>query len=172
MFHQAWEAFMWNRMIEQMSRMNIVHSFFSLMVLVTLPLTLYLTYIDAWLALIMTLVYVGLFCILFNAINTMLSRIRVVARHLSEGDLTERLPTQDGTSHAMFRTINRIGEDISRTINALGKSTHHLVNVANTVQQDSQQSKLGAIGQKARRRQSASHHSRSRHDYRTSFRTL
>lgn len=138
---------MWNRMIEQMSRMNIVHSF-SLMVLVTLPLTLYLTYIDAWLALIMTLVYVGLFCILFNAINTMLSRIRVVARHLSEGDLTERLPTQDGTSHAMFRTINRIGEDISRTINALGKSTHHLVNVANTVQQDSQQSKLGAIGQK------------------------
>lgn len=138
---------MWDRVIEHMARMNIAHSML-LIVLATSPLTLHLFYVGAWSALAMTVIYLGLFCVLFNSMNSMLSRIRVIARHLSEGDLTERLPTQSDSRHTLYRTINRIGEDISRTINALGKSTNHLVDVANTVQQDSQQSKLGAIGQK------------------------
>jgi len=47
-----------------------------------------------------------------------------------------------------LRSFNRIGEDISRTVHALRKSTARLVEVASTVQKDSGISKTGALGQK------------------------
>lgn len=118
------------------------------LIIITLPLSLYLVVIDAWIALAIFIAYLIAFTVLIGSMTAMLQKIKIAATHLSEGELTERIHTEDAATQPIYRIMNRIGEDISRTINALGKSTSRLLDVADTVQQDSEQSKQGAIGQK------------------------
>lgn len=86
--------------------------------------------------------------ILIHSMNGLLSKFSSAAKYLSEGDLTVRISGQAPVNDPLLKTFNRIGEDISRTVHALRKSTARLVEVADTVQEDSALSKKGAIGQK------------------------
>lgn len=138
---------MFHRLIDKITHLSTAQSVLFCMC-AALPLFGYLVLLQAWLALAITAIYTAIFAIILGSINTIFAQVRKVAIHLSEGDLTERIPHEENVTPPIYHTINRIGSDISRTVNALGQSTSHLLEVADTVQKDSQQSKQGAIGQK------------------------
>ena len=112
------------------------------------PFVAYLFFQQAWLFAIGLIAYHLIALKLISTMHSMLNQVKGAALQLSEGNITERLPTNDPTRSPLFRIINRIGEDTSRTVNALGKSTARLLDVADTVQKDSAQSKAGALTQK------------------------
>ncbi|ASA56781.1 bacteriohemerythrin [Vibrio gazogenes] len=70
------------------------------------------------------------------------------AIELSEGDLRVRIKTEREGAHPLYRSFNRIGEDVSRTVGALGATSAALLNVAESVKKDSQLSKTGALQQR------------------------
>ncbi|MDW6003597.1 bacteriohemerythrin [Vibrio mangrovi] len=70
------------------------------------------------------------------------------AIELSEGDLRTRIRTDREGSHPLYRSFNRIGEDVSRTVGALGSTSAALLNVAESVKRDSEVSKTGALQQR------------------------
>lgn len=117
-------------------------------VVVLLPIAGYLFQQQQWLLLLLLMLYaVGITWLL-----TLFRRIILNARHtaleLAQGDLRNRITQTSELGGTLFRAINRIGEDVSRTVYFLGKTSAHMLNVANTVQQDSEVSKRGAIKQK------------------------
>lgn len=118
------------------------------MTLLILPVAAYLIMLQAWGWLLLIALYHIIVLSIIHTMGGMLVKIGKAARNLSEGDLTVRLSGEGELSTPLLRTVNRIGEDISRTVHALRKSTARLVSVADTVQQDSGISKSGAIGQK------------------------
>lgn len=138
---------MYHRLIDKLTHLSALQIVVFCLVL-ALPVTLYLTATSAWLALLLVLIYCLCLAIILSSITQILLQVKDAATHLSEGDLTQRIAHQPGVTPPIYHTINRIGSDISRTIHALGKSTKHLLDVADTVQKDSQESKSGAIGQK------------------------
>ncbi|MCG9596131.1 bacteriohemerythrin [Vibrio sp. Isolate25] len=138
---------MFNSVTEKFSQYNPIQ-WVVLFSLLALPAAIYLFHAQAWLGLLLLILYHSVMLAMFYALSQMLNQVRSAARQLSEGDLTIRIPVDDPDSHSLYRTVNRIGEDISRTVHALGKSTDRLLDVANTVQEDSEISQAGAIGQK------------------------
>lgn len=118
------------------------------MTLLILPVTGYLFFLQQWGWLLLVVFYHVIVLNIVRSMGGMLQHISQAARHLSEGDLTVRVACDDDLTAPLLRTFNRIGEDISRTVHALRKSTARLVSVADTVQKDSGISKTGAIGQK------------------------
>ena len=105
---------------------------------------------SAWTGLAFLVLYHCLVMVLFSAFNQILAQVRGAAKQLSEGDLTTRIPLENNKRLSLFQAVNRIGEDISRTIQALRKSTAKLLEVAEAVQKDSELSQNGAIEQKQR----------------------
>ncbi|CAM3758156.1 bacteriohemerythrin [Vibrio aquimaris] len=103
---------------------------------------------NSWTGLAFLVLYHCLVMVLFSAFNQILAQVRGAAKQLSEGDLTTRIPLESNKRLSLFQTVNRIGEDISRTIQALRKSTAKLLEVAEAVQKDSELSQNGAIEQK------------------------
>lgn len=119
-----------------------------LLTLFILPIAIELFIGQSWLWLILLLIYHLIVVYAITSMTSLLDQLKQIATHLSEGDLTIRIDSNDTPSTPLLRTFNRIGEDISRTVHALRKSTARLVEVAETVQEDSGISKTGAIGQK------------------------
>ncbi|WP_047043224.1 bacteriohemerythrin [Vibrio mexicanus] len=112
------------------------------------PLIVSLVYEQSWISVALYLIYQLIVISLLVAINDMLRRLRDASVHLSEGDLTVRINSDSSVGKPLYKTFNRIGEDVSRTVSALGKSTARLLEVANQVQTDSELSREGALGQK------------------------
>jgi len=119
-----------------------------LLSLLVLPIAYLLLSQQQWMWLALLALYHAVVVMLVFSINGLLDQLRRAAVHLSEGDLTVRVSAQNQINGPLLRTFNRIGEDISRTVHALRKSTARLLEVADTVQEDSALSKNGAIGQK------------------------
>ncbi|KFI11642.1 bacteriohemerythrin [Vibrio coralliilyticus] len=138
---------MFDSLAEKFSQFNPIQWIIVFSILVS-PAALYLMFAQAWIGLLALVLYHCLMLAMFYALSQMLNQVRNAARQLSEGDLTVRIPLQDPEARSLSRTVNRIGEDISRTVHALGKSTARLLDVADTVQKDSEISQAGAIGQK------------------------
>lgn len=138
---------MFDSLAEKFSQFNPIQWIIVFSILVS-PAALYLMFAQAWIGLLALVLYHCLMLAMFYALSQMLNQVRNAARQLSEGDLTVRIPLQDPEARSLSRTVNRIGEDISRTVHALGKSTTRLLDVADTVQKDSEISQAGAIGQK------------------------
>ncbi|CAH0539303.1 Bacteriohemerythrin [Vibrio marisflavi CECT 7928] len=134
-------------LIERFSNLSNMQSLLILGVF-ALPIASYLIVSQAWLWLAIFLVYQVVILSLFSALNSVFKHIRRASLELSEGDLTVRIKESHSVGEPLYKLFNRIGEDISRTVSALRRSTARLVEVANTVQEDSVQSKEGAIGQK------------------------
>lgn len=114
-----------------------------------LPIAYLLLQQGQWPWLLLLLVYFLLILSVQVSMRNMLNTLRNAAIQLSEGDLRVRLETQTAIGGPLFKAFNQIGEDLSRTLFSLNKSTLKLVNVADTVQTDSETSKGGAIRQKA-----------------------
>ncbi|WP_367988913.1 bacteriohemerythrin [Vibrio sp. NTOU-M3] len=138
---------MYSQVIEKISNLNKL-SIVVLLTIIALPLMVFTFLSQAWGWLVYLVLYHIFMVMLLTNLGTTFHQIRASARDLSEGDLTVRIPVENALGTPLFQTFNRIGEDISRTINALGKSTKKLQEVADTVQTDSEQSKVGALGQK------------------------
>ncbi|KLN63855.1 bacteriohemerythrin [Vibrio sp. VPAP30] len=119
-----------------------------LLSLLIFPVAIELFIEQSWLWLILLLLYHLVVVSVVTSMTGLLERLKQIAIHLSEGDLTVRIDTSDTLNAPLLNTFNRIGEDISRTVHALRKSTARLVEVAETVQEDSGISKTGAMGQK------------------------
>ncbi|MDC5720113.1 bacteriohemerythrin [Vibrio europaeus] len=119
-----------------------------LLTLLILPIAVELVIEQSWLWLALLLLYHLVVVSTITSMAGLLAQLKQAAVHLSEGDLTVRIDTRDTVNTPLLRTFNRIGEDISRTVHALRKSTARLVEVAATVQEDSSISKTGALGQK------------------------
>lgn len=119
-----------------------------IMTVIILPVVVYLISLQQWGWLLLVALYHIITLSIIRSMGGVLHQISQSARHLSEGDLTVRVASADELTAPLLRTFNRIGEDISRTVHALRKSTARLVSVADTVQKDSGISKSGAIGQK------------------------
>ncbi|NRB67100.1 MAG: bacteriohemerythrin [Vibrio sp.] len=138
---------MFDTLAEKFSQFNPIQWIVVLSILV-LPAALYLMLAQAWFGIFALVLNHCLMLAMFYALSQSLNQVRKAAKQLSEGDLTVRIPLQDPEARSLSRTVNRIGEDISRTVHALRKSTARLLNVADTVQKDSEISQAGAIGQK------------------------
>ncbi|KJY81988.1 chemotaxis protein [Vibrio galatheae] len=119
-----------------------------LLSLLILPIVVELFVVQLWLWLAFLVIYHLVVVTAIHLMRGLLNQLNQTAVHLSEGDLTARIATSDGVSASLVNTFNRIGEDISRTVHAMRKSTARLVEVAATVEKDSGVSKQGAIGQK------------------------
>ncbi|OAJ93225.1 bacteriohemerythrin [Vibrio bivalvicida] len=119
-----------------------------LLSLLIFPVAIELFIEQSWLWLILLLLYHLVVVSVVTSMTGLLERLKQIAIHLSEGDLTVRIDTSDTLNAPLLSTFNRIGEDISRTVHALRKSTARLVEVAETVQEDSGISRTGAMGQK------------------------
>ena len=119
-----------------------------LLTLLILPIAVELVIEQSWLWLALLLLYHLVVVSTITSMAGLLAQLKQAAVHLSEGDLTVRIDARDTLNTPLLRTFNRIGEDISRTVHALRKSTARLVEVAATVQEDSNISKTGALGQK------------------------
>ncbi|KFZ38489.1 chemotaxis protein [Shewanella mangrovi] len=113
-----------------------------------IPVTLYLVVQRQWLLLLLLLGYYLVTTLLLMSYKRILINARRAALELAQGDLRARVEQQSELGGALFRAINRVGEDVSRTVHFLGKTSRHMLKVANTVQQDSEASKSGAIKQK------------------------
>ncbi|MEZ8099375.1 bacteriohemerythrin [Vibrio bivalvicida] len=119
-----------------------------LLSLLIFPVAIELFIEQSWLWLILLLLYHLVVVSVVTSMTGLLERLKQIAIHLSEGDLMVRIDTSDTLNAPLLSTFNRIGEDISRTVHALRRSTARLVEVAETVQEDSGISKTGAMGQK------------------------
>lgn len=120
----------------------------AIVVIFLLPIAAYLAMQQQWILLSLLLLYaVGITCLL-TLFRQIILQARSAALELAQGDLSTRIDQQSQLGGSLFRAINRVGEDVSRTVFFLGKTSAHMLKVANTVQQDSEVSKLGAIRQK------------------------
>lgn len=118
-----------------------------LLTLLVLPVLIHLMLMQSWLWLSVAVLYQGVVLYVVSSMSGLLNQLKQAAVHLSEGDLTTRVSTDDHST-PLLHSFNRIGEDISLTVHALRKSTARLVEVAATVQDDSVISKSGALSQK------------------------
>ncbi|GLT18306.1 chemotaxis protein [Vibrio zhanjiangensis] len=121
---------------------------FTLLTICVAPGAIFLIKANAWVGLILLAIYHCLILIIIGTFTQVLNQVKQAALQLSEGDLTIRISMAQSKGPSLFHTVNRIGEDISRTIHALRKSTSKLLEVAQTVQKDSELSQNGAIEQK------------------------
>ncbi|QSX32039.1 bacteriohemerythrin [Shewanella avicenniae] len=113
-----------------------------------IPILIYLIIQQQWLLMLLLLVNYLFTTLVLTNYKAIVVNARTAALELAQGDLRARISQQSELGGALFRAINRIGEDVSRTVHFLGKTSRHMLKVADTVQQDSETSKLGAIKQK------------------------
>ncbi|MCE0495896.1 bacteriohemerythrin [Vibrio salinus] len=95
---------------------------------------------------ILIVYHITMLCILMS-VGPMLSEITSSAHQLSQGDLTSRINKSQDSDNLIYQSFNRVGEDISRTTFFLGKTTRYLIQVANSLQSQSEASKSGAVAQ-------------------------
>lgn len=138
---------MFKSLLSKMSQLSSMQWSVAMSLLI-LPVMVYLILLQAWGWLLLVTLYHVIVLNIINTMGGMLHQIGRAARQLSEGDLTVRVASEGQLTAPLLHTFNRIGEDTSRTVHALRKSTAHLMSVADTVQEDSGLSKTGAIGQK------------------------
>lgn len=71
-----------------------------------------------------------------------LSKLEHAARHLGDGDLSYQVDEKDaGVFIKVVRSINRMGEDVSRTILSLSDTCEGMKNVASDIKVISEQAK-------------------------------
>lgn len=119
-----------------------------LLTVIVAPIAVVLFLTQSWLGLIILIIYHVLALAAITSMTRALHQLNQAATHLSEGDLSVRIDTKSNLNAPLLKNFNRIGEDTSRTVHALRKSTARLVEVATTVQEDSELSKTGAMSQK------------------------
>jgi hemerythrin len=85
---------------------------------------------------------------LFFWLHRILSLTQRAAIELSEGDLRVRIDPERAGKHALFQAFNRIGEDISRTVGALGTTSTTLLHVAESVRDNSEVAQASALEQR------------------------
>lgn len=120
---------------------------FAPMVLLLYPLYCLLSSAH-WVA---TLCLIALALILFFNINKLIRNLRHLERaahHLGDGDLSYQLDEKDaGVFHTVVHSINRMGEDVSRTILSLVDTSEWMKKVATDIKTISEQAKQGVLEQ-------------------------
>ncbi|MCA1897938.1 bacteriohemerythrin [Shewanella putrefaciens] len=88
-----------------------------------------------------------LFFYIYKLFNN-LSKLEHAARHLGDGDLSYQVDEKDaGVFIKVVRSINRMGEDVSRTILSLSDTCEGMKNVASDIKVISEQAKQGVLEQ-------------------------
>lgn len=101
--------------------------------------------------LLATLCLIALAVILIFNINKLIRHLRQLERaahHLGEGDLSYQLDEKDaGVFNSVVHSINRMGEDVSRTILSLIDTSEWMKKVATDIKTISEQAKQGVLEQ-------------------------
>jgi len=101
--------------------------------------------------LLATLCLIALAVILFFNINKLIRHLRQLERaahHLGDGDLSYQLDENDaGVFNSVVHSINRMGEDVSRTIVSLIDTSEWMKKVATDIKTISEQAKQGVLEQ-------------------------